>query len=142
MEYSGARTEQAFIEYINEKAGTHRVVGGSLDRLAGTIGALDKLVARFTGGAKLEDIVAEVKKSVEKLNDDAKYAYAKYYIRVFDKLSKSDNYVAKELSRLEGILEKGGMAPSKRDEIQSKTNVLRRFAEKAADKAEELKDEL
>lgn len=90
----------------------------------------------------MEDIYAEVKKAVAKFNDDAKYKYAEYYIRVFDKLSKSDNYVAKELSRLEGILEKGGLAPSKRDEIQSKTNVLRRFAEKAAEKAEEIKDEL
>lgn len=141
-EYSGGRSEEAFVQFINEKTGTHRVTGGGLDRLAGTIAALDALVVKFTGGAKLEDIAAEVKKAAEKFNDDAKYAYAKYYIRVFDKLSKSDNYVAKELSRLEGILEKGGMAPSKRDEIQSKTNVLRRFAEKAAEKAEELKDEL
>ncbi|EFY85555.1 Protein disulfide-isomerase erp38 [Metarhizium acridum] len=140
--YDGARSEDDFIKFINKKAGTHRVVGGGLDRVAGTIAALDALVAKFTGGAKLEDIVGEVKSAVEKFNDDAKYAYAKYYVRVFDKLSKSDNYVSKELSRLEGILEKGGLAPSKRDEIQSKTNVLRRFAEKAADKAEELKDEL
>ncbi|OAQ64380.1 ER-resident thioredoxin protein [Pochonia chlamydosporia 170] len=141
-EYSGGRSEEDFIKFINEKAGTHRVAGGGLDRLAGTIAALDSLVARFTGGAKLEDIAAEVTKAVKKFNDDAKYAYAKYYVRVFDKLSKSDNFVAKELSRLEGILEKGGLAPSKRDEIQSKTNILRRFAEKAAEKAEELKDEL
>ncbi|KAK8917903.1 Protein disulfide-isomerase erp38 [Metarhizium anisopliae] len=140
--YDGARSEDDFIKFINGKAGTHRVVGGGLDRVAGTIAVLDALVAKFTGGAKLEDIVGEVKSAVEKFNDDVKYAYAKYYVRVFDKLSKSDNYVSKELSRLEGILEKGGLAPSKRDEIQSKTNVLRRFAEKAAEKAEEIKEEL
>ena len=140
--YEGGRSEEKLVEFINEKAGTHRVAGGGLDATAGTIAALDGLVAKFTGGAGLEDIAAEVKKSAAKFSDDARYKYAEYYIRVFDKLSKSDNYVAKELSRLEGILEKGGMAPSKRDEIQSKTNVLRRFAEKAAEKAEELKDEL
>lgn len=141
-EYSSARSEESIIEFINEKAGTHRVVGGGLSVVAGTIEALDTLVAKFTGGAKLEDIAAEVKKTAGEYNEEAKYRYAKYYVRVFDKLSASDNYVAKELARLEGILAKGGLAPSKRDEIQSKTNILRRFAEKAAEKAEELKDEL
>lgn len=140
--YSGARSEESLLEFINEKVGTHRVVGGALDAMAGTIDALDSLVAKFTGGAKLEDIAAEVKKAAGEYNDEAKYQYAKYYIRVFDKLSSSDSYVAKELARLEGLLAKGGLAPSKRDEIQSKTNILRRFAEKAAKKAEEVKDEL
>ncbi|KAG5983203.1 Protein disulfide-isomerase erp38 [Claviceps digitariae] len=141
-EYSGGRSEADFLVFINEKVGTHRVVGGGLDFVAGTIDALDSLVTRFTGGAKLEDIAAEVKKTAGEYNDEAKYQYAKYYVRVFDKLSSSDNYAAKELARLEGILAKGGLVPSKRDEIQSKTNILRRFAKKVADKAEELKDEL
>lgn len=144
--YSSARSEESLLEFINEKVGTHRVVGGALDATAGTIDALDSLVAKFTGGAKLEDIAAEVKKTAGEYNDEAKYQYAKYYVRVFDKLSSSDSYVAKELARLEGLLAKGGLAPSKRDEIQSKTNILRRFAEKAAKKAEkkaeEVKDEL
>ncbi|KAG6004784.1 Protein disulfide-isomerase erp38 [Claviceps pusilla] len=141
-DYAGGRTEEAFLEFINKKVGTHRVVGGGLDLAAGTIDALDSLVTRFTGGAKLEDIAAEVKKAAGEYNEEAKYQYAKYYVRVFDKLSSSDNYVAKELARLEGILAKGGLVPSKRDEIQSKTNILRRFAKKAAEKAEEIKDEL
>ncbi|KAK2593022.1 Protein disulfide-isomerase erp38 [Conoideocrella luteorostrata] len=141
-DYSGGRSEESLLEFINEKAGTHRVVGGGLDVLAGTIDALDSLVTKFTGGAKLEDVAAEVKKTAGEYNEEAKYQYAKYYVRVFDKLSSSDTYVIKELARLEGILAKGGLAPSKRDEIQSKTNILRRFAEKAAKKAEALKDEL
>ncbi|KAG6062977.1 Protein disulfide-isomerase erp38 [Claviceps aff. humidiphila group G2b] len=140
--YSGERTEESFLEFVNKKAGTHRVVGGGLDAIAGTIDALDSLVTRFTGGAKMEDIAAEVKKAAGEYSEEAKYQYAKYYVRVFDKLSASDNYAAKELARLEGILTEGGLAPSKRDEIHSKTNILRRFAQKAAEKAEELKDEL
>ncbi|KAG5938518.1 hypothetical protein E4U53_007995 [Claviceps sorghi] len=141
-DYSDAKNEQAFIDFINKKLGTHRVVGGGLDAAAGIIDGLDSLVARFTDGAKLEDIAAEVKKTAAGYKEEAKYQYAKYYVRVFDKLSSSDTYAAKELARLEGILAKGALAPSKRDEIQSKTNILRRFVKKVADKAEELKDEL
>lgn len=49
---------------------------------------------------------------------------------MFDKLSKNDDFVSKELGRLEGILKKGGLAPTKQDELTRKTNVLRKFSEK------------
>ncbi|PHH91228.1 hypothetical protein CDD83_1278 [Cordyceps sp. RAO-2017] len=140
--YSDARTEEGILQYINEKAGTHRVAGGDLDAVAGTVASLDALVAKFVAGDKLAEIAKDVKKEAEKLKKDAQYKYAQYYVRVFDKLSGSDGYAAKELARLDGILSKGGLAPAKRDEIQRKTNVLRRFVEKTTEKAEEIKDEL
>lgn len=140
--YSGGRSEESLVQFLNEKAETHRLVGGGLGRVAGTIAALDALVTKYLGGAKVEDVAAEVKKTVGEYNEEAKYQYAKYYVRVFDKLSASDTYVVKELARLEGILAKGGLAPSKRDEIQTKTNILRRFAEQVVEKVEEVKDKV
>lgn len=141
--YESGRTEQAFVDWINEHAGTHRVVGGGLDAVAGTVESLDTLVAKITGGAALAEVAAEVKKEVENLTDSAQKTYAEYYVRVFDKLSSNDDWVSKELGRLEGILAKGGLAPSKRDQIQAKTNVLRKFVQKKAEeKVEEIKDEL
>ena len=73
------------------------------------------------------------------MKNSVELKYADYYLRVFDKLSKSEGYAAKEFGRLEGILKKGGLAPAKVDEITAKVNVLRKFVEKAA---EEVKDEL
>lgn len=140
--YEGARSEEAFIKFINEKAGTHRVVGGGLDFTAGTIDALDAIVAKLTGGANLAEVTALARKALSDFAGTAQLKYAEYYVRVFDKLATSDNFAAKELARLDGILTKGGMAPSKRDEIQAKTNVLRKFVEKAGDKIKEAKDEL
>lgn len=140
--YDGARAEEGFLKYINEKAGTNRVVGGGLDTVAGTVAALDSLVAKLVGGDKLADVAAQVKKEAAKMSEGAQYKYAEYYMRVFDKLNNSEGYAAKELARLEGILAKGGLAPAKRDDFQRKTNVLRKFVEKAAEKAEEIKDEL
>ncbi|KAJ4141325.1 Protein disulfide-isomerase erp38 [Fusarium equiseti] len=141
--YESGRTEQAFVDWINEHAGTHRVVGGGLDTVAGTVESLDTLVAKITGGAALAEVAAEVKKEVENLTDAAQKTYAEYYVRVFDKLSSNDDWVSQELGRLEGILAKGGLAPSKRDQIQQKTNVLRKFVQtKAEEKVEQIKDEL
>lgn len=135
-EYSGGRGEEHLVQFLNEKAGTHRTVGGGLTGMAGTFEALDEIVAKYTGGTSISDAAAEVKKAAESLKEDAQYKYAEYYIRVFDKLSKSDNFAAKELARLEGILKKGGLAPTKVDELTSKTNILRKFIQKVTGKEE------
>lgn len=126
--YNGGRSESDLVAFINEKVGTHRVAGGGLDVTAGTIDVLNHIALKFAaGGESLSALAAEAKTSAEGLGKDAQYKYAEYYLRVFEKLSKSDNYVAKELARLDGIIKKGGLAPSKIDELSSKTNILRQF---------------
>ncbi|KAF9558483.1 hypothetical protein BGW38_009124, partial [Lunasporangiospora selenospora] len=46
-DYEGGRTEQDFVDFINEKTGTQRLVGGSLSTKAGRIEALDELAQKF-----------------------------------------------------------------------------------------------
>lgn len=128
-DYSGGRSEDAFVTFLNEKTGTHRAPGGGLDATAGTVESLDTIVSQLVGGTALAEVAAEAKKAAAALTDKAQAKYAEYYLRVFDKLSKSEEYVAKELSRLEGIIKKGGLAPTKLDELIVKTNVLRKFKE-------------
>lgn len=130
-DYNGGRSEEALVAFLNEKAGTHRAVGGGVDATAGTVEALDAIVAKLVGGTALAEAAAEAKKAAGELKDQAQAKWAEYYLRVFEKLSKAEGYVAKELARLEGIVRKGGLAPAKQDELASKTNVLRKFAEKA-----------
>lgn len=138
--YAGGRSEKDFIAFLNEKAGTHRAVGGGLDAYAGTIETLNSIVDSFTSAATpLTDALAQAQKEAEGLKEQAQYKYAEYYVRVFDKLSKNDNYVSKELARLDGILKRGGLEPTKLDEFTSKTNILRRFL---AEKIDQIKDEL
>jgi protein disulfide-isomerase A6 len=88
---------------------------------------LDSIVSKLTGGSSIAEVAAEATKAAQDLKEGAQYKYAEYYVRVFDKLSKSDGYAAKELARLDGIIKKGGLAPAKLDEFTSKTNILRRF---------------
>ncbi|KAF3770798.1 hypothetical protein M406DRAFT_320512 [Cryphonectria parasitica EP155] len=137
--YNGGRSEKDFVAFLNEKAGTHRAVGGGLDATAGLIDALNVVVDKFSAGqAVLADAAAEVSKEAAVLKEGAQAKYAEYYVKVFDKLSKNDDYASKELARLDGILKKGGLAPSKLDEFTVKSNILRRFVEKV----KEVKDEL
>ena len=133
--YAGARSEEAFIEFLNNKAGTHRAPGGGLDTKAGTIAALDKLVTEYAPAAKFEKLVAELKKAAKGLQDK----YAEYYVKVATKLSENQEYASKELARLIKVLSKGGSAPEKVDDIISRSNILRRFA---GEDQENSKDEL
>jgi len=134
--YEGGRTEADLVAYLNEKAGTHRTPGGGLDATAGTIEALDALVSKLTGGSGISEVAAEATKAAADFKSGAQYKYAEYYVKVFDKLSKSDTYAAKELTRLDKILQKGGLAPEKLDEFTSKKNILKRFVAKAVGKDE------
>ena len=134
--YEGGRSEADFVTYLNEKAGTHRSVGGGLDATAGTIQALDTIVTKFTEGGQAT--LASVSKEAQKAAGGLKDKYAEYYVKVFDKLSENAEYVNKELTRLQGIVQKGGLAPEKVDDITKRSNILKRFVgiEKDEDKSE------
>ncbi|KAM7204326.1 Thioredoxin-like fold [Rhypophila sp. PSN 637] len=136
VNYESGRREDDFVAYLNEHTGTHRLPGGGLDAVAGTVEALDSIVTKFLGGTSLTEAAAEAKKAAESLKEQTQYKYAEYYIRVFDKLTKNDGYAAKEFARLEGIVRKGGLAPAKLDEMSSKVNILRKFVNKVTGKDE------
>jgi protein disulfide-isomerase A6 len=128
--YSGARDEASLVEFVNSKAGTHRSVGGVLNSMAGTIEALDSIVSKLTGGTSISEAAAEAKKQAGSIKDAAQLKYAEYYLRVFNKLADSETYAAKELTRLEGLIKKGGLAPAKLDEFTTKRNILQKFVAK------------
>ena len=132
--YEGGRSEKDLIAFMNEKAGTHRVVGGGLDAKAGTIAALDAIVGKITGGGDLATISEAATKAAKGLKDK----YAEYYVKVLEKIGKNQGYAEKELARLEGLIKKGGLAPAKVDDLTSRSNILRSFL----GKAEGIKDEL
>ena len=132
--YEGGRSEKDLIDFMNEKAGTHRVVGGGLNAKAGTIAALDTIVGKISGGGSVATIAEEATKAAQGLKDK----YAEYYVKVLAKLGKNQNYAEKELARLQGLIKKGGLAPEKLDDLTSRSNVLRSFL----GKVEEVKDEL
>lgn len=131
--YDGARSEAALVDFLNEKAGTHRVAGGGLDDKAGTIPTLDSIVAKYVSSKSFAKLSDEIQKAAKSLQDQ----YAQYYIRVTNKLKDGESYVTKELTRLQKILAKGGLAPEKVDDLISRSNILRQFLGE-----EKTKDEL
>lgn len=119
--YSGGRSEADLISFMNEKAGTHRSIGGGLNAIAGTIPSLDEIVSsiRESGGK----VYTELETAAGSLQDK----YAEYYGKVAKKMDENSEYAQKELTRLQGMIKKGGLAPEKLDDLTRRSNVLSRF---------------
>ncbi|KIX08267.1 protein disulfide-isomerase domain [Rhinocladiella mackenziei CBS 650.93] len=133
--YSGARSEDALVEFVNSKAGTYRVVGGGLNSQAGTIEVIDNVLAKYVTANGLKDVekaTAEVKKVAKDLKDKS----VNYYLRAIAKLTGNPEYAMKEQTRLAGLLKKGGLAPEKIDDLQKRSNILSKFLIKDEVKSE------
>jgi protein disulfide-isomerase A6 len=134
-DYTGGRSEVELLEFVNAQTGARRVPGGGLDVTGGTIDILNHIALKYAAGTdKLADLATEAKKAAEGLAENAQYKYAAYYIKVFNKLAENEGWVAKESARLDNIIRKGGLAPSKVDELQSKSNILKQFLQEVAEK--------
>ncbi|EMD32246.1 hypothetical protein CERSUDRAFT_88243 [Gelatoporia subvermispora B] len=125
VDYDGARTEEAFVEYLNEHCGTHRSVGGILSELAGRLPEFDTIASQFAlaAGAARETLYKDAVALSETVGPAAKH-----YVRVMEKVvGGTENYVEKEAKRLSSILAKRTLSPQKLDEIKIKANILAAF---------------
>jgi protein disulfide-isomerase A6 len=123
--YSGGRSEDDLIAFINSKAGTHRIAGGALSTAAGTIEAFDAVLAKYASTGTKDWAAAS--SEIQKVASDAQGAMKDYYLKALAKITGNPEYAIKEQTRLAGILKKGGLTPEKIDEMQRKSNVLAKF---------------
>ncbi|OAX39551.1 protein disulfide isomerase [Rhizopogon vinicolor AM-OR11-026] len=133
--YEGPRTEQAFVDFLNERCGTQRAVGGGLNDEAGRIPELDTLAQKFLAAAgDARDYIYKEALTVSGSLGET----ANQYIRIMEKIvNNSESYIEKESRRLASILSKRTMAPAKLDEIKIKANVLGAFVTRKFEEAQE-----
>ena len=134
-EYSSARSEDALVDFVNEKAGTYRLVGGGLNTKAGTVEAIDNILQKYVTGKGISDI-AQVTKDVTEALKGVSNTSTEYYLKALAKLTGNPEYAMKEQTRLAGLLKKGGMSPEKIDELQKRSNILAKFLVKDEAKSE------
>ena len=130
VDYAGGRSEADLVSFMNDKAGTFRMAGGSLNAIAGTIPSLNDLVANLKSGGNAA--YTELEKAAKGVSDK----YAEYYDKVAKKSEENSGYVEKELTRLQGLLKKGGLSGEKLDDLTRRSNILNVF------KGDATKDEL
>lgn len=119
--YTGGRSEADLITFMNEQAGTHRIAGGGLDSIAGTVPSLDEILGSIKAGGN--KAYADLGTAAAALSDKS----AEYYAKVAKKMDENSEYAQKEATRLQGLIKKGGLAPEKLDDIMRRSNVLNKF---------------
>lgn len=134
-DYEGARAEEAFVNFLNEKCGTNRAVGGGLNDQAGRLAELDAIAQKFlTAVGTARDVAYKEGIALSEGLGSA----AQYYVRVMERIVKdSETYIDKESKRLASILNKRMLASAKLDEIKIKLNILKAFVSQRLDDAEE-----
>ena len=130
MPYTGGRNEADLVHYLNEHAHTHRLPGGGLDAAAGTIAALDELVAAARGAGG--DAYGEVRAAAAALQA----RYAEYYGRVAGKVAEQADYAEREGARLRKLMAQGGLPAEKLDDLTARSNILGRFVADEGGKSE------
>eukprot|EP00741_Cyanophora_paradoxa_P006733 tig00001038_g6513.t1 len=128
VKYEGGRDPEAFVEFINKNAGTHRVLGGGLSADAGRIEELDTLAKDYVKEAA--DSRAKLREQATKLaaGQGDKQSSADYYLKVMKSIDeKGDAYPKTEKARLEKMLNGKALNGVKATEFQKKVNVLSAF---------------
>ncbi|KAF9897919.1 hypothetical protein BX616_004760, partial [Lobosporangium transversale] len=144
-DYTGGRSEQDFVDFINQKTGTQRAAGGLLRPEAGRIGSLDELVEKFVKAASKEKkkISEQAIKLAEKLGatGDKKDLSAKYYSRFFEKALATANYAETEAARLYKIIKNKSVNRNRLDDFIIRHNIISLFIGKSSAEGKD-KDEL
>jgi len=124
-DYNGGRTELDFVNFINEKTGAQRVVGGALNPQAGRVAALDALAKDFSDESKREGILAEASKAAGDAGDQSDAAL---YVSIMKKIiEKGNSYATGEVARLDRMLASGNVKADKLDAFYKRKNVLQQF---------------
>jgi len=128
VKYEGPRDIDAFVNYLNRAAGTHRTRNGRLTGEAGRIPALDAIVQKAHGLATIPAaIVEEVEDHIKDLTGDA-LTTGKYYIKVLTSIISNKDFASTEIARLEKIVNSGSVSPAKVDEFTRRINIIKAFS--------------
>ncbi|KAF9361852.1 hypothetical protein BGX26_011076 [Mortierella sp. AD094] len=127
-DYTGARSEQDFIDFINKKTGTQRVAGGLLSPEAGRIAELDELAEKFAKASSESEKKTISAKAIELAGTLASNSSAKYYTRFFEKSLATPNYPTIEAARLAKIIKNKSVNRARLDEFSIRHNIITVFA--------------
>jgi protein disulfide-isomerase A6 len=124
-DYDSGRDKASFVEFINEKAGTHRTVDGKLEAEAGRVKELDIIL---TESGEIDTTVLEKAEAiVDGLDGEASH-HGNLYIKAIKKIiQKGKKYVDAEIKRLEGMIDNDNVKPQKKKLFLLRKNILEAF---------------
>jgi len=123
--YNGGRELVDLLSHVNHAAGTHRLENGRYDETVGRFDSLDELAKKFAAeSSNRETIAAQAEKAATEIGDENAQWYAKF-MKVI--IKKGDDWVEKEIARVDGLLEGSSISGEKADEFTIRKNILDAF---------------
>lgn len=120
--YSSGRDLPDFVTFINAEAGTQRLENGRLASTAGTVTALNKIASAFLKSDDRAALIAEAEGIV------AEEGAGEFYVKYMNAINKrGDEWVAKEVERLTGLVESDNIAGDKLDQFTVRLNIISKF---------------
>jgi protein disulfide-isomerase A6 len=128
-DYNSGRDVESFVNFLNEKAGTHRTVTGQLNDKAGLVEKLTEIATKFVSAEKSvrETLVKDAEAAVASLAENAR-ENANYYVKSMKSIiEKGEDYAVKEVERLHKILSSGAVSDDRADAMKIRKNILSLF---------------
>ncbi|ORX57180.1 disulfide isomerase [Piromyces finnis] len=135
VSFAEGREEIAFVRFLNEKCGTHRVPGGGLDNKAGRDTEMDKLVRKFI----LSDHPVErsdLSNFVRRFSMDKKDRASQFYYKMVKKAEEDRDFIFREYDRVKNILGKLKIEEQFYDDFKTRLNILEVFKSSAIEAIE------
>merc|ERR1719198_2667009 len=118
--FKGDKKSDAFLRYVQEKAGVW--IG-----LPGQLKELDALAKEFGSGSK-DKVLKKAEAAVKSL-DEKDAEFGKYYVKVMSKVvATGGDFVKKETDRLQKMVDDASVKASKKDQFGRRLNILSSFS--------------
>lgn len=125
VNYEGARELPELVSYVNELAGTHRLVDGSLNLNAGLVVALNEVITEATSYDAA--FVAKLTEAAKDLEQPT----VKHYLQFATKIqTQGPAFIEKELARLQGFIKSKSVTAAQKTNFSIRYNILRIFLKK------------
>jgi len=127
--YNGGRTPQDFVDFINQRAGTERTVGGGYSEQAGRNSELDEIAKEFVfTPSSRQSLLERATKVVDSLADKAK-EIAKFYTLTMKRIiEKGDTFASEEALRLKRLLDSGSINTKNVEQFAKRLNIVKQFS--------------
>jgi len=126
--YNGGRSASDLVEFVNDKSGAQRTVGGGFHASAGIIDSLSTLANKFmTGGKTTRESILKQAEAAD-VSDSPNKGFAKFYLIAMRRILKDgESYLKKEIARLEKMSEGGNVNGVTRAQFAKRINILKQF---------------
>lgn len=124
--YSGDRSLDDLVEFVNNAAGTARKTDGSVDTAYGRIPEVDEVIAQLKDLS--EESLKKVREALDKVPEEMA-ANKKVYEQLMKKISqKGEAYIETEKARISKFLMSDSVSKLKKGAFRVRKNILGAFA--------------